>query len=98
MVDECKDLEKKAKELEQENVDESVKVYKQAAECYNKIDKPKNGNGCLGKAAKLLRNNAHINEDPIAALEIFKATSEIYDKIDKQNIILNKDYFMLKLC
>jgi len=84
LVEECKALEKKAKELEQENVDEAVIVYKQAAECYNKNDKQKNSYGCLGKAAKLLRDKAHINEDPVAALEIFESASEIYNKIDKQ--------------
>ena len=52
MVEECKALEKQAKELEKENVDEAVKVYKQAAQCYNKNDKPKNGNSCLEKAEK----------------------------------------------
>ena len=59
LVEDCKVLEKKAKELEQENIEEAVNTYKKAAECYNKNDKPKNSTSCLAKAAKLLRDNAH---------------------------------------
>ncbi|KKK58093.1 hypothetical protein LCGC14_3047890, partial [marine sediment metagenome] len=84
MVEECKNLEKKAKGLEQNNVDEAVKAYKQAAECYYKNDKTKNGDSCLLKAAKLLRENAKSSEDPVKAIEIFKSASALYNQIGKQ--------------
>ena len=84
MVEECKNLEKKAKGLENEKIDEAIKFYKQAAECYNKNDKKKNGDSCFLKAAKLIRENAKVTVDPVKALEIFKSASDIYSQISKQ--------------
>ena len=52
MVEECKTLEKGAKEVEKEDLAEAVKGYKAAADCYNRNDKPKNATSCLGKSAK----------------------------------------------
>lgn len=85
MAEECKELEKKAKGLEVDNLNESIKFYKQAAECYVTHDKPKNRVGCLGKVAKLIREDAKSNDDPVKALEIFKSAVEVYNQIDKQS-------------
>ena len=85
LFEECKALEKKAKELEKEDPTEAVKMYEQAADCYNKNNRPKDGNSCLEKVAKLLRDSVKLNEDPVAALKVYKKASEIYNQIDKQS-------------
>jgi len=56
MVEDCKELEKQAKELEKENPNAAIEKFKQAAECYKKNDKEKNGNSCLEKISTGFEN------------------------------------------
>lgn len=77
-VKDCKEIEKGAKIIEKESLTEAVEKYKQAADCYKKYEKEKNGNACLEKAAKLLREDAKVIENPDKAFEIYSKSSEIY--------------------
>ncbi len=85
MSEECKELEKKAKELEADNVEGAIKAYQQAAKCYAKSDKPKNRIGCLGKAAKLIRDNAKSIDDPVKALDTFNSAAQLYKEMGKDS-------------
>ncbi|OLS22058.1 MAG: hypothetical protein HeimC2_31120 [Candidatus Heimdallarchaeota archaeon LC_2] len=83
VTEECKELEKKAKELEKNDMVEAIGVYKQASECYSKQDKIKNKNSNLLKVAKLLRELGKSNEDPTIALDYYEESSSIYTEIEK---------------
>lgn len=84
MMEECKELEKKAKEKEKDNLEGAVEIYKQAAECFKNNEKPKNQNSNLEKAAKLLREGAKSQEDPTAAISIYERSSAIFTQIGKE--------------
>ncbi|MHA2097723.1 MAG: hypothetical protein ACW99A_03475 [Candidatus Kariarchaeaceae archaeon] len=84
MTEECKELEKKAKELEKNDTLEAVSLYKLASECFAKHDKIKNKNANLVKAAKLLRELGKSNEDPTIALDYYEESSSIYTQIEKE--------------
>ncbi|MFV2014671.1 MAG: hypothetical protein ACC656_04545, partial [Candidatus Heimdallarchaeota archaeon] len=84
MTDECKELEKKAKRMEKENPNEAIELYKQASQCFDQHENPKNKNSNLEKAAKLLRVVGKSNEDPTIALDYFEESSSIYTEIGKK--------------
>ncbi|MFX0117080.1 MAG: hypothetical protein ACFFB3_21210, partial [Candidatus Hodarchaeota archaeon] len=83
MSEECKSLEKEAKGLGKENPTEAVAKYKQAAQCYIRHAKPKDGNNCLEKAAKILRENAKTKKDPEKALEVYRQSRDLYNQAKK---------------
>lgn len=83
MSDECKPLEKEAKGNEKKNPTEAVELYKQAAQCYIKNAKPKDGRNCLVKAAKILRDRAKTTGNPDTALDVYKQSIDIYNQADK---------------
>ena len=85
MADDCKILEKEAKNLEKTDPDGSVEGYKKAAKCYNGIDKEKNANACLEKAAKILRDKAKDTENPEDALKIYNKSIELYKQAGKDS-------------
>jgi hypothetical protein len=80
---ECKELSQQAKGLEKEHPDQAVVLYKQAAQCYDKINETKSKNSSLEKAAKLLRDAAKSNEDPVIALDYYEQSSQLYIEIGK---------------
>ena len=82
-VKDCKTLEKEAKMLEKDELTKAVEKYQEAAACYTKNDKPKNGNACLEIIGKLYRENAKSIENPDEALIIYKKSSDFYNKTGK---------------
>lgn len=84
MADDCKQIEKNAKASEKDDPEESIKLYKQAYDCYTGIEREKNANACLDKIAKLLREKAKLTEDPDDALEISEKVVELYNQIGKE--------------
>jgi tetratricopeptide (TPR) repeat protein len=84
MIEECKELEKKGKEAEKDNLEGAVEAYKQAAECFKNNEKPKDHTSNLEKAAKLLREGAKLQEDPTAAIGIYERSSAIFTQIGKE--------------
>lgn len=83
--DECKELEKKAKGIEKENPSEAIELYKQASQCFAGLDDPKNKNSNLEKAAKLLREIAKYEENPVTGLDYSKQSSSIYNGLGKKS-------------
>ncbi len=84
MIEECKELEKKAKGTEKENPNGAVEFYTQAAECFGNNDKPKDHTSNLEKAAKLLREMAKLHEDPTLAVGEYERSSAIFTQIGKK--------------
>jgi len=84
MAEECKTYERKAKDLEKEDLTLAISTYKQAALCYNKYDKKKDCNSCLEKAAKLLRDYAKLIDDPDSALEPYRESASLYTQSGKK--------------
>ncbi|MHA2099393.1 MAG: hypothetical protein ACW99A_12010 [Candidatus Kariarchaeaceae archaeon] len=84
MIEECKQLEKKAKENEKENPEGAVESYKQAAECFGNNAKPKDQTSNLEKAAKLLKEMAKQQNDPTIALGDYERSSAIFTQIAKE--------------
>lgn len=84
MSEECRTYEKKAKNLEKEDLALAVKAYKQAAVCYNKYGKKKECNSCLEKAAKILRDKAKLIDDPDSALEPYRESASLYTQSGKK--------------
>ncbi|MHA2249014.1 MAG: hypothetical protein ACXAD7_01570 [Candidatus Kariarchaeaceae archaeon] len=83
MTDECKELEQKAKNLEKENPKKSVDLYKQASQCFEKIDNIKNKNSNLEKAAKVLKGLAKLDDNPVVSLDYYEQASQLYLAVDK---------------
>ncbi len=79
----CKTLEKEAKMLEKDELTKAVEKYQEAAACYTKNEKTKNGNNCLEIIGKLYRDNAKSIENPDEALVIYKKSSDFYNKAGK---------------
>lgn len=84
MAEECKTYEKKAKNLEKEDLTLAISTYKQAAVCYNKYGKKKDCNNCLEKAAKILKGYAKLIDDPDSALEPYKESASLYSQSGKK--------------
>ncbi len=76
----CKTLEKEAKALEKDELTKAIEKYQEAAACYTKNEKPKNGNNCLEIIGKLFRVNAKTIENPDEALKIYNKSSDFYNK------------------
>lgn len=83
MSEDCKNFEKRAKELEKEDPSKAIELYRQAANCYSVNDKPKDYNSNLDKAAKLSRSVAKDVENPVEAMDLFTKASEIYIEAGK---------------
>jgi tetratricopeptide (TPR) repeat protein len=83
MLEECKDLEKIAKEIEKENWLRAIEKYKEAATCYNNYAKLNERNNCHAKAANLLRNLAKTKENVDKAFNLYEQSSEVYKQAEK---------------
>ncbi|MHA2250354.1 MAG: hypothetical protein ACXAD7_08325, partial [Candidatus Kariarchaeaceae archaeon] len=83
MTDECKTMEKSAKNLEKQDAMAAIEKYQEAANCYKTNNIPKNEHNCLEKAANIYRNMAKMKEDPYEAIELFKQSSEMYNQAVK---------------
>ena len=79
----CKTLEKEAKMLEKDDLTKAVEKYQEAAACYTKNEKPKNGSVCLEIIGKLYRENAMGIENPDDSLIIYKKSADFYTKAGK---------------
>jgi tetratricopeptide (TPR) repeat protein len=81
LVEECKKLEKIAKELEKNNPMQAIDKYQEAAACYRNNDKLKQQ--CFAKAAQLYKEIAKKKEDPDDAYEEYTKAFELFTKAQK---------------
>ncbi|MCH8906148.1 MAG: hypothetical protein IH840_03580 [Candidatus Heimdallarchaeota archaeon] len=85
MEEECKALERAAKELEKDEPLSAIEKYNETADCFEKVDKPKNRIKSLTKSADIYRSIAKNTENPVEAYEIFGQSSQAYELAEKQS-------------